>query len=55
VLVANDFVDSKIKSGNCGVVCKLDNKKAYVHVNWQFLIYGMRRMGFRKKWIMWIS
>jgi hypothetical protein len=28
------------------VLCKLDLEKAYDHVNWEFLIYLLKRCGF---------
>lgn len=54
VLFANVLIDSRIKAGKPGVICKLDIEKAYDHVNWDLLIYVMRRIGFGERWIAWI-
>jgi retron-type reverse transcriptase len=43
-----------LRSGEPGVICKMDLEKAYDHVNWDFLLY-MWRCGFGGKWCLWIA
>jgi hypothetical protein len=54
VLIANECVDSQIRSRESGLLCKLDLEKSYDHVNWDFLLYLMQRCGFGEKWRAWI-
>ena len=54
MLIANESLDCRLKSSLPGVLCKLDIEKAYDHVNWNFLIYLLRRCGFSAKWRQWI-
>ena len=55
VLIANESLDFHLKSREPGLLCKLDMEKAYDHVNWDFLLYLLRRCGFGKKWCSWIA
>jgi hypothetical protein len=32
------------------MLCKFDIEKAYTHVNWDFLLYLLRRCSFGEKW-----
>ncbi|WMV13599.1 hypothetical protein MTR67_006984 [Solanum verrucosum] len=54
-LIASECIDSRMKGGVAGVLCKLDIQKAYDHVNWAFLLNVLRQMGFGSKWLKWIE
>jgi hypothetical protein len=43
-----------IRFGESSLICKLDLKKTYDHVNWDFLLYMLERCGFGERWRGWI-
>ncbi|RVX22971.1 Transposon TX1 uncharacterized 149 kDa protein [Vitis vinifera] len=45
VLIANEIVDERRRSGEEGVVFKIDFEKAYDHVKWDFLDHVLERRG----------
>lgn len=49
VLIANKAIDSTKRSGDSGMICKPDIKKAYDHVNWNVLGLVLKNMGFEGK------
>ncbi|RVW12452.1 LINE-1 retrotransposable element ORF2 protein [Vitis vinifera] len=54
VLIANEIVDEKKRSGEEGVVFKIDFEKAYDHVKWDFLDHVLEKKGFSPRWRSWM-
>ena len=53
VLIANEIVDERRRSGEEGVVFKIDFEKAYDHVSWVLLDHVLKKKGFSPKWRKW--
>nr|CAN70698.1 hypothetical protein VITISV_029728 [Vitis vinifera] len=54
ILIANEIVDEKKRSGEEGVVFKIDFEKAYDHVSWNFLDHVLEKKGFSPRWRKWM-
>ncbi|KAL4383150.1 hypothetical protein GQ457_15G021490 [Hibiscus cannabinus] len=54
-LIANEVIDYSKRKGLKGVVFKVDFRKAYDTVDWNFLFAVMKIMGFGSVWCHWIS
>jgi hypothetical protein len=55
ILIVNECLNSRLRFGEPSVICKMDLEKAYDHVNWEFLLYMLRRCGFGGKLCTWIA
>ena len=55
VLVANEAINSILKSNRGVILCKLDIEKAYDYVDWSFLLAVLEKMGFGERWCRWIK
>ena len=55
VLIASKALDSRLKDNTSSLLLKMDIEKAFDHVNWDFLMDVMSKMGFGHRWINWIK
>lgn len=55
IMITNECVDGRRREREPGVVSKLDIEKAYDRMDWDFLIWVLRRKGFGERWISWIT
>ena len=45
-LIADEYIDSYVRSGQSGVLCKLDIEQAYDHVSQDFHMLTVEKTGF---------
>ncbi|KAL4388297.1 hypothetical protein GQ457_09G027380 [Hibiscus cannabinus] len=53
--IANECIDEMVRRKAKGVVFKIDFKRAYDTIDWNFLIRIMKEMNFGDKWCDWVS
>lgn len=54
-LIAKESIDFLLKKNAKRVICKLDIERVYDHVNSNFHLFVLSKMGFEEKWIRWIE
>lgn len=54
ILIAGELIDSRLKSGIPGVLCKPDIQKALNNVSWQTIHHILKSSCFGQKWINWV-
>lgn len=54
VLVANELIDSRLKSKKHGLLHKIDFKKAFDTVSWDFIDIPFWKFGFSATWRHWL-
>ena len=54
-LIANEVVDFMLRRNDGGLAYKLDIEKAYNHLNWEFGLEVLKRMGFVQRLLTWIN
>lgn len=56
-LIASECIDTRIRGDVLGVMCKLDIKKVFDHLNWNFLLstLTLRQMGFGCRLLNWME
>lgn len=54
-MIANEVVDELSRTKKRGMLCKLDMKKVFDNVCWNFVDYILDKFGFSKKWRKWIK
>uniref|UniRef100_A0A0V0HM28 Putative ovule protein n=1 Tax=Solanum chacoense TaxID=4108 RepID=A0A0V0HM28_SOLCH len=53
--MANECVEGMQRSNLPEILCKLDIQKTFDHLNWNYRLELLQKMGFGSKWIRWIK
>lgn len=55
VIIANEVINSRLRSFESGVICVLDIKKVYDHINYCFFACSHKKIGFGFKFVRWMK
>lgn len=55
VLMTNELIDYTIRKKKACFMCKVDFSQAYDCVNWNYLRFMMKKLGFRATWMRWME
>ncbi|XP_026383660.1 uncharacterized protein LOC113279172 [Papaver somniferum] len=55
ILIAGELIDSRLKSKDPGIICKLDIQKSFDNVSWHTISQVLHSSGFVSKWINWME
>lgn len=53
-MIANEVLDWKLKTGDTGLLCKLNIERVFDQLNWAYLSDILKKMVFGNIWIRWI-
>ncbi|XP_026400275.1 uncharacterized protein LOC113296156 [Papaver somniferum] len=54
ILIASELIDTKLRSQETGLICKVDFEKAFDNLNWNCIDITLARFGFGMNWRSWI-
>ncbi|XP_026409864.1 uncharacterized protein LOC113304960 [Papaver somniferum] len=55
ILIASELINSRLRSQETGIICKVDFEKAFDNLNWGCVDTKLARFGFGYKWRSWIK
>lgn len=54
-MLASECADTRLRGSEPGMMCRLDIKRAFDHINWKLFLSILRQTGFGRRWLNWLS